>query len=148
MSRPAAVLIDTGYVLALANRRDQWNAVATLWQQHVVTTGRPMIVTEYVLFEIGNGLSHTRYRQLAAQLIDELRAGPDVEIVLASTVLFDAALDLYRQRPDKDWGLTDCASFVVMQQRGLSDALTPDDHFRQAGFRALLLDPVPDPDSP
>ncbi len=51
--------------------------------------------------------------------------------------LYQQAFDLFRDRPDKEWGLIDCASFVVMQ-RGLTEALTPDEHFEQAGFRALL----------
>ena len=66
------------------------------------------------------------------------QASPSVEIIPASSHLFNAALELYRSRPDKDWGLTDCASFVAMGERGLSEALTTDEHFRQAGFRALL----------
>jgi predicted nucleic acid-binding protein len=54
--------------------------------------------------------------------------------------LLQQALALYRARPDKDWGLTDCASFVLMRQEGLTEALTADIHFRQAGFTALLLE--------
>jgi len=65
------------------------------------------------------------------------------KVVAASARLFDAALDLYQRRPDKDWGLTDCASFVVMSDRKLTDALTADEHFRQAGFRPLLLEEPP-----
>jgi len=74
------------------------------------------------------------------QVIATLQASSLVEIIPASSRLFTAALELYRSRGDKDWGLTDCASFVVMSERGLSEALTTDDHFRQAGFRALLLE--------
>lgn len=36
------------------------------------------------------------------------------------------------------WSLTDCSSFIVMEERGLADAMTADRHFEQAGFRALL----------
>jgi predicted nucleic acid-binding protein len=64
-------------------------------------------------------------------------------VVPASPALFAAALERIRARSDKDWGLTDCASFVAMEERGLSEALTPDDHFVQAGFRALLREDVP-----
>jgi predicted nucleic acid-binding protein len=71
-------------------------------------------------------------------LIDEFRSSSDVQIVAATSGLMDRALDLYRNRRDKDWGLTDCTSFVVMTEHGLSDALTSDEHFRQAGFRVLL----------
>jgi predicted nucleic acid-binding protein len=52
--------------------------------------------------------------------------------------LYDAGIELYRLRPDKDWSLTDCISFVVMAKRGISAALPADRHFEQAGFTALL----------
>ena len=54
--------------------------------------------------------------------------------------LWEGGWELYRNRPDKAWSLTDCISFLVMQQGGLTDALTADEHFRQAGFRAVLLE--------
>jgi uncharacterized protein len=57
-----------------------------------------------------------------------------------SDQLFEEALKLYSSRPDKEWGLPDCISFVVMRTRGVKDALTADEHFQQAGFRAVLRD--------
>jgi predicted nucleic acid-binding protein len=61
-----------------------------------------------------------------------------VEIIPLSEVLFDRAFTFYQSCQDKEWGITDCISFVVMQDRGLTDALTADDHFQQAGYRVLL----------
>ncbi len=111
MDPPAAKLVDTGYVLAVVNSRDQWYDIATRWRHHLSATRHKLVVTEYVLVEIGNGLSAPRFRSVAAAVIAGLRQSPDVEYVPASADLFDAALGLYQQRPDKDWGLTDCASF-------------------------------------
>jgi len=76
----------------------------------------------------------------AVALIDHILGRPDVEVVRTAPDLWARGWALYRQRPDKGWGLTDCLSFVVMNDMGLQDALTADDHFRQAGFRAVLLD--------
>ena len=73
-------------------------------------------------------------------LIDHLLQRSDVEVAPLSVDLWQRGWTLYRDRPDKAWSLTDCVSFLVMQERGLADALTADEHFRQAGFRALLLD--------
>ena len=56
----------------------------------------------------------------------------------ATSELFERGLALYNARPDKEWSLTDCISFVVMADEGLTDALTGDRHFEQAGFTALL----------
>ncbi len=71
-------------------------------------------------------------------LLEALKTSPEVEIVAASTELFAKGVQLYRERADKSWSLTDCMSFVVMRDHGLQDALTADHHFEQAGFRALL----------
>lgn len=62
----------------------------------------------------------------------------DVEILSVDSELFSKALKFYSSRIDKEWGLTDCISFVVMKDRKLKDALTSDHHFEQAGFQALL----------
>jgi predicted nucleic acid-binding protein len=59
-------------------------------------------------------------------------------IVPPDTELFESGLELYEKRPDKDWSLTDCISFVVMKREGIVDALTGDHHFEQGGFNALL----------
>ena len=90
--------------------------------------------------EIGNALAKQRHRGAAISLLSALEADPNIEVVPLSDLLYKQAFELYQQRPDKEWGMTDCVSFVLMQDRGLTDALTADDHFRQAGFRALLRD--------
>lgn len=67
-----------------------------------------------------------------------LRSEPLITIAPLDMETFDAGVELYRARPDKDWSLTDCISFVVMRERGITEALTGDRHFEQAGFKALL----------
>jgi hypothetical protein len=98
-----------------------------------------LVTTDWVLTEVADALSDPKNRAECVALIDDLRRSPSIEIEPASRKLFDIGWDLYRRRPDKDWSLTDCISFVVMQERGITDALTGDRHFEQAGFRALLL---------
>ena len=60
------------------------------------------------------------------------------EVVGLDPKVQQAGFDLYESRLDKDWSLTDCVSFAVMTQRGLTEALTADHHFEQAGFRAMF----------
>ena len=97
-----------------------------------------LVTTRAVLIEIGNALSKPRYRRAAVALLDALEADPRVEIVPVTDALYLEALQLFRARPDRKWGLTDCISFIVMRERGITDALTTDEDFEQAGFRALL----------
>ncbi len=134
----ADVFLDASYAIALSAPRDALHARAVA-QARLLAAGRTRIVTtRAVLLEIGNGLSNRRSRGAAVQLLDSLETDSSVEIVPLSIDLYTKAFDLYRSRPDKDWGLVDCASFVVMGERGIADALTADEHFEQAGFRALL----------
>ncbi len=80
------------------------------------------------------------YRTASVQLLTALETDPNVEIVSLTDDLYIKAFQRYQSRLDKEWGLTDCISFVVMQERGLTAALTPDKHFQQAGYQALLRD--------
>lgn len=135
-----ALFLDTAYIYALFNNRDQWHPRALEWQMKLDAEQRPLLTTEFVCIEIANGLASLKFRQAAAHIIRSLQETALVRIIPASAELFQQALSLYEQRPDKDWGMTDCASFVVMAENNLTDALTTDEHFRQAGFKALLLD--------
>ena len=140
---PPPIFLDTSYINVLVNTRDSWHAVAVRMERHLASDRRRLLITEFVLVEIADGLAAVRFRGHATRVIATLQASPLVEIVPASSHPFAAALELYRRHADKDWGLTDCASFAVMGERALSEALTADEHFRQAGFRALLLEGEP-----
>ena len=134
------LFLDTAYIYGLFNTRDQWHEKAVEWQQKIALENYPLITTEFVLTEIANGLSAVKFRQDAGNIIDILQDDDFVRIIPATSELFRQGLSLYENRSDKDWGLTDCISFVVMEENNITDALTTDDHFRQAGFRALLLE--------
>lgn len=131
------VFLDTSYILALVNTADEYHQCAS---KAALETRGPFVTTEAVLTEIGNSLAKLRWRSLGVAILEDLRSDPEIEVLSVSTELFDRAVTLYAARMDKEWGLTDCISFVVMQERGLTAALTTDAHFEQAGFRALLLE--------
>jgi predicted nucleic acid-binding protein len=133
-----SVFLDTAYVIALASATDEFHSQALSLAEELEASGTHLLTTWAVLLEIGNALSRVQYRRAAIQLFSSLRTDPDVEIIPLSDQLLEQALKLYSERPDKEWGLTDCVSFVVMQARGIREALTTDEHFQQAGFGALL----------
>jgi len=130
-----AVFADTVYFLALLNPADQWHPQARALS---LQPPGPLLTTEFVLTEVGDGLSQPENRGRFARLVELLRAQADVEVVPASSELFRRGCQLHAQRQDKEWSLTDCTSFVVMKERAVEGALTSDHHFEQAGFRLLM----------
>jgi uncharacterized protein len=87
-----------------------------------------------------NALSDASTRRIAAESYLRVRADARIEVGALQSELMGSAVQLYRDRPDKNWSLTDCLSFLVMERRGLAEALTTDRDFEQAGFRAHMLD--------
>jgi predicted nucleic acid-binding protein len=129
------VFADTSYYIALFYQGDSGHDAAFRFSREDV---RPVLLTDFILVELANSLCRGGGRQLFVDLVGNLRSDPSVTIIPASRALLDAGLRLYAQRKDKDWSLTDCTSFVAMRQHRLTDALTADHHFEQAGFNVLL----------
>ena len=130
-----AVFADTSYYVAFVNPCDERHAAALMVSREL---RRPIVLTDYVLAELGSRLSERAQRRLFLELVATLRAAPFTTIVPASRALFDRGLALFRRRLDKDWSLIDCISFEVMLSHRIKEALTTDHHFEQAGFTALL----------
>jgi predicted nucleic acid-binding protein len=126
---------DTSLFVAFLNPRDEYHELAV---EFVREESNRLVTTIWVLVELGNFVSRTRTRRRFVPFVRDLRDDPFVEIVPPMLDQFDQALDLYHRRPDKHWSMTDCTSFLVMRERGLTDAPTTDHHFEQAGFRILL----------
>jgi len=129
------ILADSGYYVALLLQSDQAHGRAMEVTQQLES---PIITTAWILTEVANTFSAPRFRSAFVSLSDDLQANPNVRVIAAEQKLFEQGIELYRNRPDKSWSLTDCVSFVVMQYEGITEALTGDHHFEQAGFKALL----------
>jgi predicted nucleic acid-binding protein len=133
------LFLDAVFAIALSCPGDQYHDRAQALSARLKRTPqRRLVTTRAVLLEIADALSRPRDRQAAVELLSALEEDPTVEIVPLSEDLFSRGLELYAQHADKGWGLTDCVSFVVMRERGMTEALSCDSHFRQAGFRTLL----------
>lgn len=129
------VFADTFYFLAILNPKDQAHAKAVHFSE---SHDASLTTTSWVLTELADGLSRSTQRRAFGRILADLANDPETILVPPSQSLFDEGVKLYNARSDKNWSLTDCISFVVMRQYGMSDALTADHHFEQAGFVALL----------
>lgn len=129
------VFLDTGYLLALERRTDQ-NHPAALehWRSLRQDSRLHLVSTTYVFDETVTYLNSRGLHASAVKVGRRLLASPSVELVHVGEDLFREAFDLLERRPDKRYSLTDCVSFVVMRERGISAALAFDRHFEQEGF--------------
>jgi predicted nucleic acid-binding protein len=129
------VFADSFYFFALGNPRDPAHSRAVAFNQ---SFSGQLITTGWILMELGDGMVLPSQRPIFTKLARQLRSDPDVQCFPCDDALMVAGLDLFGQRLDKEWSLTDCISFVLMQREGVTEALTGDRHFEQAGFVALL----------
>ena len=126
---------DSTFYVALLISRDHLHLKA---KQLAQAWAGPVVRTEYVLLEVANHLCGSTRRERFGELLRYLRADLNTEIVHSTHELWERGAHLHLRRADKEWSLTDCISFVIMEERELSEALTADHHFEQAGFRVLL----------
>ena len=130
------VFADTGYWVALFNPNDSLHEKA-------IATSKALgkfrqLTTEMVLDELMAALSQVPVRALVIRGVEAIRSNPNVEVIPQTSIQFREAFELYKRTADKEWSLTDCASFELMKARGISEALAHDRHFEQANFIALL----------
>jgi uncharacterized protein len=134
------VFADTGYWIAILHVDDDLHVKAqnlskTIQSIHLITS--EMVLTEVLNYFAGFG---AHYRAAVVELIEGIKASHSVTVIMQDSLLFEQSVVLYGDRLDKEWGLTDCASMILMNDRNITDILAYDHHFLQAGFRALLRD--------
>jgi predicted nucleic acid-binding protein len=125
---------DTFYFLALGDRKDAGHEAAMRYS----ASSPPLVTSAWVLVEVADALSTRELRARFVDLYMAVRADRRTRIIGPGSSILNPAIALYSSRTDKDWSLTDCTSFVIMERLSLTSALTGDRHFEQAGFRALL----------
>ena len=132
------LFVDTSGWLALVNRSDALHQQAKKIYDERFAAGWDFITHTGVMLETGNGLSLIPLRALATRLKKRLDASMRIDVIFVTDELYESGWQLYENRQDKDWGVVDCISFVLMQEMSLTESLTHDHHFEQAGFRKLL----------
>ena len=136
----AEVFADTSGWASFFVRTERFHAVASALMRHWQAEGARVVTTNYVLAELvalfNNPLRMARAHQV--RIIESIKTASWVQVVHIDPTLDEEAWTLMKTRTDKEWTLVDCASFALMQRRGIAEALTTDHHFEQAGFRRLL----------
>ena len=132
------VFVDTSAWLALINKSDAFHVKAKNIRDILLHDNIQFIVTDYVIVEVANSLSKIPWRSSAIQLINSIQLSENTRVVEINKEIYNEAWGLYSNRTDKEWGLTDCASFVVMNRHAITKAFTNDHHFEQMGFKILL----------
>lgn len=121
------VFIDTSFVVALVNEKDQHHnrasELASLFDEY------SLITTTAVLLEIGNALARN-FKEQAVEIFEDFLTSEEVEIVNLDAALFQRAFEMYQTHKDKAWGMTDCVSFIVMREHGIVDVLTIDKDYK------------------
>ena len=130
-----AVFVDTFFLLAALNPADADHESALAWSD---AYEGPLLTTAWVIAELADALASLRHRRVFQEFHEALAAERRMCIIPPDQDRWERGLRLYCSRPDKEWSLTDCISFTVMTDEGLTDALTGDHHFEQAGFIVLL----------
>lgn len=126
---------DTSFFVAFLHEDDVDHDTA---HDYMANHEGEIITTDWILVELGNFLSRRANRAHFQPFVADLSGDPRFVIRRAGHDDFDLGLGLYHRRQDKKWSMTDCISFHLMQCAGITDALSSDHHFEQAGFRILL----------
>ena len=130
-----SVFADTSYYVALLSPTDSLHRKAV---ELTLLQNIRIVLTNFILLELGNMFKEGDHRPKLVAMVEQLRSKSNVLIVPATRTLLQKSLDLFGSRPDKNWSLTDCSSFVVMDEYRVTSALSSDHHFEQAGFTILL----------
>jgi uncharacterized protein len=133
IDRRAGVFLDTGYLVALEDADDENHRTA---REHLDGLGRmsTLTTTSYVLDEVVTFFNVRGQHAKAVEVGERLLGSPSVEMIHVGEDLLRRGFGLLQVRPDKDYSLTDCVSFVLMRERGISVAFAFDRHFEQEGF--------------
>lgn len=132
------IFADTSGWIALVVKSDFSHEKAVEIYQNLLNQGADFITHDAILLEVGNSLSSIKARNIAVRLKESIENSSRIKLLSLSQEIIESGWKLYAERPDKEWGIIDCISFIVMERYGITEALTADKHFEQAGFIKLI----------
>lgn len=134
------IFIDTGGFYSMLVSRDRMHRRFRDFMTQAIRGRRKFVTTDYVLDETATLLRARGFDRLTLDLFESVESSLAIRIEWTTPDRFRETRAFFTQHADKAWSFTDCLSFVVMRELGLREALSSDDHFRQAGFTLLLHD--------
>ena len=134
----ATIFVDSHFLIAIINKRDQWHDNASDFSSRI--TGSNFVTTDSILVETLNYFSEFRpdIKESAVKAVTGFVSRPEVTVIEQTSRLVNSGIRLYRARLDKGFSLTDCISMVVSRENGITSILTNDRNFLQEGFEILL----------
>ncbi len=132
------VFADAFYWIALANPADQWHDAVKQFDE--ANPDAPLVTTEEVLTEFLNFYAEAgnHRRRIVGAMCEQVLLHPNITVFSQSHESFSQGFELYRQREDKGYSLTDCISMIACRERDIPEVLTNDHHFQQEGFIVLF----------
>lgn len=137
MMRVSSIFLDTGYVVALELSDDQYHDVAVRYWEELASLSPMIVTTSYVFDDILTFFSSRNLHDKARDIGNRLLTSSHITLIHVDESLFNLGWRYFQQHPDKRYSLTDCISFIVMNQMGIHSALAFDRDFIQAGFQRL-----------
>lgn len=132
------IFVDTSALIALGNKKDSFHQQAIEIRNQLKREKCNFITTNAILLEFGNAFSRVHLKPVAISVIKAIKMSPKWESVLIDELIFERAFTLYQKMTDKEWGLVDCSSIIIAQEREITEVFTTDRHFKQADFTILL----------
>jgi uncharacterized protein len=135
------IFVDSSFFIALINTSDKDHSIAKDVYKKVIKEKWKIFITDNVIIELGDYFSKLRWREIGRNwIISILDEKETFNVISLDKTIFIESLILFMKHKDKEWGLTDCISFVTMKKHKISEVLTFDHHFEQAGFTNLIKD--------
>ncbi len=132
------VFIDSAAWLALVNKNDEFHEKAKEVRGNLFKEKVSFVTTNQIIIEVANTLSKLRFKKAVVKLIESIEKSKDINVIFIDEEIYTQSWERYKDRDDKEWSLTDCISFIIMEDEGIQRAFTTDHHFEQAGFTKLL----------
>ena len=132
------VLADTSALYAFVDKNDANHAAARDSVARILSEGRRIVATDYLVAETVNLANARGGATVALRVLDLVEQSAGIRVEWIGADRFGAAKTFFRKNSDRRYSFTDCTSFVVMRELRLTEALTTDHRFVEAGFSALL----------